>query len=267
VTGGSSDGLRADGVTVAHGARDVLHAVDLHPRPGEVTCLVGPNGSGKSTLLLTLGRVLTPRAGTVLLDGRDVRTVSGRTSARRVALLPQGPTAPDGLRVRELVAQGRHPWTGRLGGPTPTDHAAVDDAMVAAGVADLADRRVGELSGGEHQRAWIALVLAQDTPTLLLDEPTNHLDVAHQLELLRLVRRRADEHGTTCVLVLHDLNLAARFADRLVALRDGVVVAAGRPAEVLTPGLLRTVFDVAAVVVPDPVTGRPMFVPTGDERL
>ncbi|KQS65730.1 ABC transporter ATP-binding protein [Modestobacter sp. Leaf380] len=256
----------AHGVVAGYGRRRVLDGVDLVPEPGRLTCLVGPNGSGKSTLLQTLGRVVPTRGGRVVLDGRDIADWPGPQVARRVALLTQDPQGPGGLRVRELVEQGRHPWVGAFGALRRHDDEAMADAMTAAGVDHLADRRLDELSGGERQRAWIALALAQDTPTLLLDEPTTFLDVAHQLELLRLVRRRCDERGTTVVVVLHDLNQAARFADRVVALHRGAVVADGTPEQVLTPGLLREVFHVEAVVVPDPVTGRPMFVPTGDRR-
>lgn len=257
---------RARGVVVGYGSRTVLDGVDLVPEPGTLTCLVGPNGSGKSTLLLTLGRVVRARAGRVELGGRDIGSWPGAHVARQVALLTQDPQAPGGLRVRELAEQGRHPWVGAFGALRRQDDEVLAAAMAAAGVAHLAERRLDELSGGERQRAWVALALAQDTPTLLLDEPTTFLDVAHQLELLRLVRRRCDEHGTTVIVVLHDLNQAARFADRLIALRDGAVVADGTPAQVLTPQLLHQVFDVDAVVVEDPVTGRPMFVPTGDRR-
>lgn len=253
-------------VVVRYGRRAVLHGVDLAPTPGGFTCLVGPNGSGKSTLLQALARVVPVHAGTVELDGRPVGAWPGTEVGRRLALLTQDPQAPGGLRVRELVEQGRHPWVGAFGALRRADHDAVAAALADAGVDALADRRLDELSGGERQRAWVALALAQGTPTLLLDEPTTFLDVAHQLELLRLVRRRCDDRGTTVVVVLHDLNQAARFADRLVVLHGGRVVADGPPAAVLTPGLLRAVFDVDAVVVPDPVTGRPMFVPTGDRR-
>lgn len=253
--------LTAAGLCVAHGGTDVLHDLDLVVEPRTITALVGPNGSGKSTLLGALARLHRPRSGEVRLAGRPLRAWSSTAVARRLALLPQSSTPPPRTTVRELVEQGRYPQRGAWSMLRQRDDALVDAALERAGVADLADRRVEALSGGERQRAWIAMCLAQDTGLVLLDEPTTYLDVRHQVGLMRLVESLRDDDGKTLVLVLHDLNQAARHADRVVALSQGRVVADGTPDEVVTEALLRDVFGVDALVQPDPVTGRPLFVP------
>ncbi|WZH51863.1 MAG: ABC transporter ATP-binding protein [Nocardioides alkalitolerans] len=251
--------LAADRITVGYRRAAVIDALSLGIEPGTATALVGPNGSGKSTLLAALARVLAPRSGAVRLDGTPLRDLPTRAVARRIALLPQTSTAPPGATVRELVEQGRYPQRGAWAMLRRTDDAAMERALERTGVSHLADRRLATLSGGERQRAWIAMALAQETDVLLLDEPTTYLDVRHQLDLLRLVGRLRDE-GMTIVMVLHDLNQAARYAERIVALRGGEIVADGDPAAVVTPALLRDVFEIDAVVVPDPVSGRPHFV-------
>jgi ABC-type cobalamin/Fe3+-siderophores transport system ATPase subunit len=251
-------GIRADDVSVALGGTTVVHGVDLRLAEGEITALVGPNGSGKSTLLRTLARVLQPSRGSVLLDGRELHGRPSREVARRLALLPQDAPAPAGVTVRRLVELGRQPHVARLGFLRRADHEAVEWALDAAGVAELADRLVDTLSGGERQRAWLALAIAQRTGLLLLDEPTTYLDVRHQLEVLELVRRLNRDHGLTVCWVLHDLNAAAAFSDRMVWLRDGRVVACGEP---LSPDLVRRTFDVEATVVVEPRSGRPVFLP------
>jgi len=253
--------LRADGVGVALGGRTVVDGVDVDLPAGRITALVGPNGSGKSTLLRTLARVLRPAAGAVLLDGRELHEQPARTVARRLALLPQDATAPDGVTVRQLVELGRQPYLGRLGFLRRADHDAVTWALEAAGVESLAGRLIDTLSGGERQRAWVALALAQRTQLLLLDEPTTYLDVRHQLDVLKLVRRLSAEHGLTVCWVLHDLNAAAAFSDHMVWLRDGRVVASGTPAELLTADLIARTFDVEATIVTEPRTGRPVCLP------
>jgi iron complex transport system ATP-binding protein len=253
--------LRADGVSVRLGRRTVVHDVSLDLGEGTITALVGPNGSGKSTLLRTLARVLRPASGAVLLDGRDVHALDTAEVARRLAYLPQDAHAPAGLTVRALVELGRRPHLGRLGFLRAEDHRAVDWALEATGMHELAERRADTLSGGERQRAWLALALAQRTSVLLLDEPTTFLDVRHQLEILGLVRELNAAHGLTVCWVLHDLNAAAAYSDAMVWLRDGRVVAAGPADELLTPDLVRRTFDVDAAVVPDPQTGRPVCLP------
>ncbi|WP_093838292.1 ABC transporter ATP-binding protein [Streptomyces aidingensis] len=253
--------LRAEGLTLAYDGTPVVHALDLDIEDGTVTAIIGPNGCGKSTLLRAFGRLLKPAGGQVLLDGRPVHRLPTREVAGLVGMLPQSPVAPEGLCVADLVARGRHPhqtWYRRW---SREDEAAVERALRATGTLDLAERTLDELSGGQRQRAWIAMALAQETELLLLDEPTNHLDLAHQMEVLDLVLDLHRDTGRTVVLVLHDLSLAARYADRLVAMKDGRIAACGTPAEVLTEKLLREVFGLRAVVRHEERTGAPLVIP------
>jgi iron complex transport system ATP-binding protein len=224
---------------------------------------VAPNGCGKSTLLRALGRLLKPSGGQVLLDGKRIDRIPTREVAKVLGLLPQAPTAPEGLTVGDLVARGRHPHQAWYRQWSADDEDAVAQALEWTGISDLAERPVDELSGGQRQRAWISMALAQGTDLLLLDEPTTFLDLVGQVDVLELVRRLHSEAGRTVVMVLHDLNLAARYADRLVAMREGRIVAAGEPAEVITEPLLAEVFGLAARVIPDPVAGTPLVVPIG----
>lgn len=253
--------LHAEDLTLCYDRTVVLDHLDLAIESGTVTTLIGANGCGKSTLLKAFGRLLAPTAGTVRLDGTPLSALSTREIARRLAVLPQRPLTPAATSVRDLVMRGRHPHQSLLRPWTPGDADKVAAAMAATGVADIAHRDVNELSGGQLQRAWIALVLAQETSTILLDEPTTFLDLAHQLDVLRLVRTINAERGSTIVMVLHDLSLAARFSDRLVVLHDGGVLADGGPWDVLTPGVLRVAFGLDADVIPDPRTGTPLVVP------
>ncbi|UUW89858.1 ABC transporter ATP-binding protein [Pimelobacter simplex] len=252
--------LRTEGLRLGYGERTVVEHLDLTVPDGVFTAIVGPNACGKSTLLRSLVRLLKPEAGSVVLDGRTIATWRPKAVARELGFLPQGTTTPDGIRVVGLVRRGRYARQPAIGTWTRADDAAVAAALDAAGVADLADRRVSALSGGQRQRVWIAMVLAQETPYLLLDEPTTFLDIAHQYELLRILRRLVDD-GRTVVAVLHDLNQACRFADHVVAMRDGAVVATGAPAEVVDAALVERVFGLACAVLPDPITGTPMVVP------
>lgn len=252
--------LTAEGLALGYGDRRVVEGLDLAVPDRAFTAIVGPNACGKSTLLRSLVRLLRPEDGVVLLDGRAIATFRAKAVARELGFLPQGTTAPEGIRVVGLVRRGRYARQSVLGTWTRADEEAVEEAMRAAGVTDLADRVVAELSGGQRQRVWIAMVLAQETPYLLLDEPTTFLDIAHQYELLRLLRLLVEE-GRTVVAVLHDINQAGRFADHVVAMRDGRVVADGRPSEVITSATVADVFGLASDVVPDPITGTPMVVP------
>jgi iron complex transport system ATP-binding protein len=245
---------------LGYGDTTAVRGLDLRLPPGQVTAIVGPNGCGKSTLLGALARVHRPQAGAVLLDGRDLASLRPREAARRIGLLPQQAEAPDGLTVRDLVRYGRHPHQGLLRQWSPDDAVAVDRALVAADLLDLAERPLDTLSGGQRQRAWIAMVVAQETGVVLLDEPTSALDLGHQLEVLELVQGLAAE-GRTVVLVLHDLSTACRHADHLVAMRAGRVVAEGPPAVVVTPELVRDLYGVEAAVLSDPVTGSPVVCP------
>lgn len=253
--------LTAHGLRLGYPERLVADGLDLDFPAGKVTALVGPNACGKSTALRALARLLKPQAGAVRLDGRDLAELAPRELAQRLALLPQSPTAPDGITVQDLVARGRTPHQRWWRQWSSADQKIVDAALAATGVADLADRPIDRLSGGQRQRVWIAMALAQDTPVLLLDEPTTYLDLAHQVEVLELVARLNREEGRTIVMVLHELNLACRYADHLIAMRDGSVVAAGPPAQIVTPELVEKVFALPAVVIPCPVAGTPLVIP------
>lgn len=253
--------LLADRLSVGYDGPPVFRDLSLAIEPGTVTTLIGPNGCGKSTLLKAFGRLLAPAAGSIGLEGTPIRGLSAREVARRLSILPQKPVTPAATTVRDLVMRGRHPHQTLLRPWTPRDAAAVEEAIAATGMTELADREVTALSGGQLQRAWIALVLAQDTPVILLDEPTTFLDLSHQLEVLRLVRRINAEKGSTILMVLHDLSLAARFSDRLIVLHEGAVLADGDPWQVVTPEVLATAFGLEALVIPDPASGRPLVVP------
>lgn len=228
---------------------------------GAVTAVIGPNACGKSTLLKTCGRLLRPHGGKVRLEGAEVHKGRHRSFSQRLAMLGQGPTAPAGFMVEDLVASGRIPYQGLLRQWRREDESVVEEALSRCNLCDLRYREVESLSGGQRQRAWFGMALAQDTPVLLLDEPTTFLDMAAQIVMLDLVRQLNREQGRSVVMVLHDLNLAARYADLLVAMKDGEVVAVGTPAGVITEKLLRDVFGITAVVMTDPVTGAPMILP------
>lgn len=259
--GASVPRLRAEALTVSYGATPVLEGVDLELPAGVVSAIVGPNGCGKSTLLRTIARVLAPAAGSVLLDGSSIHRMHTKKVARAIGLLPQSNVVPEQLTVRDLVHRGRFPHRRALGRWTDEDQQAVESALEVTGTTDLADRVVEELSGGQRQRAWIALVLAQQTPILLLDEPTTYLDLAHRLEVLRLLRKLNASSSVTVVMVLHDLNEACRYADHIIAMREGSVVAQGKPSTVVTPTLVQDVFGVASMTMQDPVSGTPIVVP------
>ena len=259
--------LRAQGLQLSYGDRVIVDDLDLEVLDGTVTAIIGPNGCGTSTLLRALGRLLQPTRGSVLLDGKQIHKMPTKQVAKVLGLLPQSPVAPEGLTVADLVARGRHPHQAWYRQWSSDDESAVADALELTGIAELADRALDELSGGQRQRAWISMALAQGTDLLLLDEPTTYLDLSHQVDVLELVNQLHAENGRTVVMVLHDLNLAARYADRLVAMKDGAVVAEGEPGEVLTEALLAEVFGLSAKVVPDPVAGTPMVVPVGGRRV
>ncbi|WP_431038513.1 ABC transporter ATP-binding protein [Streptomyces sp. P6-2-1] len=255
--------LEARALHLGYAQRGVVTGVSTAVPTGRVTMIVGPNACGKSTLLRGLARLLSPTAGEVLLDGKDIRSVPSREVAARLGILPQSPVAPDGIRVLDLVGRGRYPHQGLFRRWSAEDDTAVAEALAATDTLDLADRPVDELSGGQRQRVWIAVALAQRTGILLLDEPTTYLDLPHQVDVLDLVTDLNRERGTTVVAVLHDLNLACRYGDHLIALREGRVVAEGAPAEVVTEDLVREVFAMDCRVVPDPVSGTPLVLPIG----
>lgn len=240
----------------------IVNGLNLHIRRGTITALVGPNGCGKSTLLRGLSRLLKPLSGSVCLDGHDIHAMKARDLARQIGILPQSPTAPDGLTVHELVAQGRYPHQNWFQQWSREDELIVQEALVTTNLTLFADRPVDTLSGGQRQRAWIAMTLAQQTDVLLLDEPTTYLDLAYQMDVLDLLDD-LNAAGRTIIMVLHDLNQAARYADTIVALRGGQIVAQGEPVRVMTPENIFQIFGLRARVVADPVTGTPLCVPVG----
>lgn len=252
--------LTIEHLSLGYGSRTAVSDVSFEVMAGEMVSIVGPNGSGKSTLLRGLSRLQKPSAGRVLLGETDIRLLGARQVARHLAILPQAPDGGADLTVRELVYRGRFPHQGLLQRITPADTAAVEWAMDSADLHHLAGRTLGSLSGGERQRAWIALALAQQPRVLLLDEPTSFLDIAHQVEVMELLRR-LNREGMTVIAVLHDLPLAARYSDRVIAMRDGRVAFDGPPARVLEPAGLQRVFGIAMTILADPETGGPIPVP------
>ncbi|MES9616676.1 ABC transporter ATP-binding protein [Streptomyces tuirus] len=259
---GGTSRLAARGVTVGYGGRVVIDELDVAIPPGVITTIIGPNGCGKSTLLKTLSRLLKPAKGAVVLDGEDIGRLRTRDVAKKLGLLPQAPVAPEGLTVADLVARGRHPHQSWLRQWSSDDADVVERALAMTGVSDLADRPVDALSGGQRQRVWISMTLAQGTDLLLLDEPTTYLDLAHAVDVLDLVDD-LHESGCTVVMVLHDLNLATRYSDNLVVMREGSVLAQGHPRDVITAELLEEAFGLKARVIDDPVGDRPLIVPIG----
>ena len=253
--------LRGEKLTLAYDKRIVSEDLDAVIPDGSFTAIVGPNACGKSTLLRALARMLKPQGGTVILDGEAIGSYSTKEVARRLGLLPQSPLAPDAITVADLVARGRYPHQGILRQWSREDEQAVALAMRRTAVDDLAARAVDELSGGQRQRVWLAMVLAQQTPLMLLDEPTTFLDIAHQLEVLDLCADLHAQHGHTVVTVLHDLNHACRYANHLIAMREGAIVAEGNPAEIVDAALVERVFGLRSRVIPDPETGLPLIVP------
>ena len=255
--------LCGTGLTVGYDQRVVIDGLDIDIPDGQVTTIIGSNGCGKSTLLRCLARLLPPKAGTVYLDGDDISHVRPKQVARTLAILPQNPVAPEGLTVADLVGRGRHPHQRWYQQATAADEAAVAEAMEMTDTLELADRTLDALSGGQRQRVWIALTLAQGTDLILLDEPTTYLDLAHSIDVLDLVRRLRDEHGKTVVMVLHDLNLAARYSDSLVVMKNGAIVTVGTPSEVIDAEMLDDAFGLRAHVMTDPIAGGPLIVPLG----
>ncbi len=258
--------LHAEALTIGYEQRIISENLNVRIPEGKFTVIVGPNACGKSTLLRALARLIKPRSGQVLLDGKSVTSLPAKELARRLGLLPQSSIAPDGITVADLVARGRYPHQKLLRQWSVEDESAVVEAMEATGVSALSGRLVDELSGGQRQRVWVAMVLAQQTPLMLLDEPTTFLDIAHQIELLELFRELNLDKGHTLVAVLHDLNHASRYADHIIAMKDGAVAAEGAPADVITESLVEEVFGMACRIIDDPVTHTPLVVPLGRPR-
>jgi iron complex transport system ATP-binding protein len=253
--------LVGQGLRLTYDAAVVSDDLTVEIPRGALTMIIGPNGCGKSTLLKALARMIAPARGTVLLDGEDIHRAPTKAVARRLGLLPQSSVAPDGITVSDLVSRGRYPYQKLLRQWSRDDEEIVNEAMAATDVTHFAHRGVDELSGGERQRVWLAMVLAQQTETLLLDEPTTFLDLAHQIDVLELCAQVMTERAMTVVVVIHELNLAVRYADHLIVMKDGAVQAVGTPAEVITEELVRDTFDLPCRIVEDPETGHPMIIP------
>lgn len=253
--------LSARGLCAGYGGQKILHQIDLDIVSGGISAIVGANACGKSTLLKCLSRHLPALAGEVCLEGQPIGQLGAKAFARRLGFLPQNPIAPEGITVLDLVSRGRHPHHGFFARWSAADEAAVAQALEVTQTASLADRDIAALSGGQRQRVWIAMALAQETDVLLLDEPTSFLDVCHQIEVLELLAELNRMRGTTIVMVLHELNLAARYADVMIGLRAGRIHSYGPPSEVLTAENVRAIFGLESLIMPDPVSGRPMMVP------
>lgn len=245
---------------IGYSQKTVIPEMNVRIPTGRITSIIGPNGCGKSTLLKGLARIIPLQGGTILINGEDMSRLSTKQIARKMALLPQGPQAPAGLSVRELIGFGRYPYQNGLSSLTQKDREMIDRAMKETRVENLADQSVDQLSGGQRQRAWIAMALAQDTPLILLDEPTTYLDMAHQLEILELLKTLNETEHKTIVLVIHDLNLAARFSDYLITMKDGKIYGEGNVEEIFTTRMLKDVFHLDALIQNDPWTDRPTMV-------
>ncbi|MFG2000821.1 ABC transporter ATP-binding protein [Spirillospora sp. NPDC048911] len=255
--------LRANGLKLAYDDRIVTENLDLQVPTGQISVIIGANACGKSTLLRALARLLSPRTGTVHLDGRSIHSMPTRQVAQRLGILPQSPVAPEGLTVTDLVGQGRSPHQTWWRQWSSGDEDAVTEALRATGMLEHADRPIDELSGGQRQRAWIAMAVAQGTPILLLDEPTTFLDLAHQIDVLDLVVDLNRRENRTIVMVLHDLNQACRYADHIIVMKSGAIVTEGGPSDVIDAALVEDVFGMRCQVTRDPVSGTPLVIPIG----
>ncbi|MUK90051.1 ATP-binding cassette domain-containing protein [Ornithinibacillus sp. L9] len=258
--------LTAKDLTLGYGDTIIIDDLNLEIPKGEITVLIGGNGCGKSTLLRSLARLMKPRGGDVVLNGEDIAKMPTKDVAKKLAILPQSPITPEGLTVKELVKQGRHPYRGFLKQWSKDDEDAVNYALDVTNIRDLQDRSVDSLSGGQRQRAWIAMTLAQDTDLILLDEPTTYLDMTHQIDVLDLLFELNEKDNRTIVMVLHDINLASRYAHHIVAIKDKQVFAQGKPEEIITCNLVHEVFDMKCDVMYDPMFGTPMCIPHGRGR-
>ncbi|MEC2076437.1 ABC transporter ATP-binding protein [Metabacillus fastidiosus] len=258
--------IETDELTLSYDESIIIKELDIKIPKGEITVFIGSNGCGKSTLLRSLARLLKPKNGSILLDGHSISKLPTKEVAKQLAILPQGPEAPEGLTVLQLVKQGRYPYQNWLKQWSVDDEEAVTKALKATNIYEFAERPVDSLSGGQRQRAWIAMTLAQQTDIILLDEPTTYLDMTHQIEILDLLFELNEKEKRTIIMVLHDLNLACRYAHHIVALKDQKIYAEGRPEEVINCSLVQNVFQMNCEVTIDPLFGTPLCIPYGKGR-
>jgi len=263
----SGTALEAQSLQLTYGESTIFESLNLRIPKGKITVFIGSNGCGKSTLLRSLARLMKPKSGSILLDNEEIAKLPTKEVARRMAILPQGPSAPEGLTVLQLVKQGRYPYQSWLQQWSAEDEDKVQNALRLTNMQSYADRSVDSLSGGQRQRAWIAMTLAQDTPTILLDEPTTYLDLTHQIEVLDLLFELNEHEQRTIVMVLHDINLACRYAHHIAAIKNGSVYAEGTPEDIVNEKLLQDVFDMKCRVSTDPIFGTPMCIPYGKGRM
>ena len=255
--------FQAEQVVSGYDHKTIVHGVNLLIPSNKISVIIGPNGCGKSTLLKTLARLIKPTSGKITLDGKPLSKIPPKQLARVLGLLPQSPIVPEGISVTDLVGRGRYPYQSMFSGWTKKDYEAVAEAMDIMDITEFANQNIDELSGGQRQRVWIAMALAQQTDILFLDEPTTFLDITYQIEILDLLTDLNRKHGTTIVMVLHDINLAARYADHIFALRQGKLVAEGKPSKVIKSELIKDIFGLRCTVIKDPISGSPSVVPIG----
>jgi ferric citrate transport system ATP-binding protein len=255
--------LSAEHLSLSYGSSKILDNIDIEIPEGKITVIIGSNGCGKSTILRSLARLLMPQKGIVYLDGKAIHLQSSKEVAKKLAILPQAPEAPEDITVKDLCYYGRHPHKGLFSRQTPEDHAIVEHALAATKMTDFVNRTLDELSGGQRQRAWISMALAQDTDLLLLDEPTTYLDLAHQIEILELLRDLNVTYGRTIVMVLHDLNQAAQYADHLISIVKGKIFEEGPPEQVFTKNMIKEVFGLECCIIENPVDHTPLCIPIG----
>jgi iron complex transport system ATP-binding protein len=258
--------LEAKDIAVSYGGVFIFDHLNLEIPEGKITVFIGSNGCGKSTLLRSLARLLKPVQGEILLNGLNISKMPSKNLAKQLSLLPQGPIAPEGLTVLQLVKQGRYPYQSWLQQWSVDDERCVQEAILATGMEELTERSVDSLSGGQRQRAWIAMTLAQQSDIILLDEPTTYLDLTHQIEVLDLLLELNERDGRTIVMVLHDINLACRYADHIVAIQDGAIFAQGQPSHIIHAETIESVFRLKCQVITDPIYGSPMIIPQGKSK-
>ncbi|PGM57597.1 ABC transporter ATP-binding protein [Bacillus sp. AFS053548] len=262
----STSAIETEKLTLSYDDRTIINELNFQVPKGKITVLIGANGCGKSTLLRSLARLLQPKSGTILLDGKEISKRPTKEIARNLSILPQSPVAPEGLTVFQLVKQGRYPYQTWLKQWSKEDEEKVNHALKMTNMYELKDQLVDSLSGGQRQRAWIAMTLAQDTDTILLDEPTTYLDLTHQIEILDLLYELNEKEQRTIVMVLHDINLACRYAHNVVAISNGKVYAEGDPENIISQNLICDVFCMNCDIVKDPLFGTPLCIPHGRGR-